>query len=194
MRSPSRRRASRPPHPEALTQPRSPPPAGAPVQLRRDRGAAGRGVPDDRREALGNSGAGRLIPIAVTVTDAEGCQGTANVTLTVLAPGSAGGAKGTTKGGSSNTTAVGPPNTKISSAKISSRKQKAKFRFKATGSSSGFQCALVKRHRKPKFRKCRSPKTYRHLRASKYTFEVRALSSAGVDPTPAKRRFKIRRA
>ena len=131
-------------------------------------------------------------PIAVTVTDAEGCQGTANVTLTVRAPGSAGGTKGTTKGGSSNTTAVGPPNTKISSAKISSKKQKAKFKFKAIGSSSGFQCALVKRHRKPKFKKCRSPKTYRHLRAGKYTFEVRALSSAGIDPTPAKRRFKIR--
>jgi hypothetical protein len=131
-------------------------------------------------------------PIAVTVTDAEGCQGTANVTLTVRAPGSAGGAKGTTKGGSSNTTGLVPPNTKISSAKVSSRKQMAKFKFKATGSSSGFECALVKRHRRPKFRKCRSPKTCRRLRVGKYTFEVRALGSAGVDPTPAKRRFKIR--
>jgi hypothetical protein len=48
------------------------------------------------------------------------------------------------------------------------------------------------RHRKPRFKKCRSPKAYRHLRAGKYTFEVRALSSAGFDPTPAKSRFKIR--
>jgi hypothetical protein len=131
-------------------------------------------------------------PITVTASDAEGCQGTAGVTLTVRAPGTAAGHTGTTKGGSSNTTTVGPPNTKISSARVSSKKQKAKFKFKAIGSSTGFQCALVKRHRKPKFKKCRSPKAYRHLRAGKYSFEVRSLSSAGIDPTPAKRRFKIR--
>jgi hypothetical protein len=69
--------------------------------------------------------------------------------------------------------------------------RKARFKFKAIGSSTGFECALVKGHRKPKFKKCRSPKTYRHLRARKYTFEVRALNSAGRDPTPAIRRFKI---
>jgi hypothetical protein len=133
-------------------------------------------------------------PITVTVTDAEGCQGTVNVTLTVLAAGTKAFPPGTAKGGRSNGTAGAAPNTKISSAKVSSKKQKARFKFKAIGSSSGFQCALVKRHRKPKFKKCRSPKTYRHLRAGKYIFEVRALSSAGIDPTPAKRRFKIRQA
>jgi hypothetical protein len=131
-------------------------------------------------------------PITVTVTDAEGCQGTAGVTLTVRAPGTGAGPTGTTKGGSSKTTTAGPPNTKISSARVSPRRRAARFKFKAIGSSTGFQCALVKRHRRPKFKKCRSPKTYRHLRAGRYTFEVKALDSAGKDPTPATRRFKIR--
>jgi hypothetical protein len=137
------------------------------------------------------AGAG-LFPIAVTATDANGCRGTANLTLTVRTAGTKTAPPGTTKKGSSNTTTAGPPNTRISSAKISSKRREARFRFRATGSSTGFQCALVKRHRKPRFKKCRSPKAYRHLRAGKYTFEVRALSSAGFDPTPAKRRFKIR--
>jgi hypothetical protein len=131
-------------------------------------------------------------PITVTVTDAEGCQGTVGVTLTVRAPGTKGTPLGPIKGGPANTRAGAPPDTKISSARVSSKKRNAKFKFKAIGSSSGFQCALVKRHREPKFKKCRSPMTYRHLRAGKYTFEVRALSSAGKDPTPATRRFKIR--
>jgi hypothetical protein len=137
------------------------------------------------------AGAGSF-PIVVTATDADGCRGTADVTLTVRTAGSKTAPPGTTKKGPSNTTTAGLPNTRISSAKISSKRRVARFRFRATGSSTGFQCALVKRHRKPSFKKCRSPKTYRHLRAGRYTFKVRALSSAGVDPTPAKRRFKIR--
>jgi hypothetical protein len=32
----------------------------------------------------------------------------------------------------------------------------------------GFQCPLVK----PSFSACRSPKTYKHLKPGKYTFEV----------------------
>jgi hypothetical protein len=131
-------------------------------------------------------------PITITATDASGCQGTVGVTLTVRAASSPGGPSGPGKGGPSNTTASGPPNTKISSLTVSSKKRKAKARFKAIGSATGFQCALMRGHRKPKFKKCRSPKTYKHLGAGRYTFEVRALGPPGMDPTPAKRKFRIR--
>jgi hypothetical protein len=115
-------------------------------------------------------------PITVAVTDADGCKGAAAVTLAVRASGPTGG----------------PPSTKITKARINSKRRKARFKFKAIGDSTGFQCALAKGRRKPKFKKCRSPKTYKHLGEGRYTFEVRALSSAGEDPTPAKRQFRIR--
>jgi len=91
-----------------------------------------------------------------------------------------------------------PPNTKISKAKINQDKNTATFKFKAIGggkakASHGFQCALVKKHRKPRFRKCTSPKKYKHLKPGKYTFEVRAFDAAGKDKTPAKKKFKINR-
>jgi len=41
-----------------------------------------------------------------------------------------------------------PPNTKIGQATIHSSKGKAAFKFKATGKKTGFQCALVKNHKK----------------------------------------------
>lgn len=85
-----------------------------------------------------------------------------------------------------------PPNTKISKAKINSKKHMATFKFKATGSSTGFQCALFKKHKKAKFRTCSSPRTYKGLRRGKYTFEVRATGAGGVDSTPGKKTFKIR--
>jgi hypothetical protein len=96
-------------------------------------------------------------------------------------------------------TAKRPPNTKISKAKINQAKNSATFKFKALGApkakaASGFQCALVKKkHAKPKFKKCKSPKKYKHLRPHRYTFEVRAFDAAGRDPTPAKKKFKIKR-
>lgn len=124
------------------------------------------------------TGAG-FFQIAVTVASADGCTGHADLTLTVRAAGTAG-------------PGASPPDTKITKAKINPRRRAATFRFKAIGGASGFQCALARRHqRKPKFRKCRSPKSYRHLRAGRYTFSVRAVGSAGADPTPAKRKFKI---
>ena len=46
---------------------------------------------------------------------------------------------------------------------------------------------------KPKatFKKCRPPKAYKHLKAGRHTFSVRAKGPGGVDPTPAKKKFKI---
>ena len=91
-----------------------------------------------------------------------------------------------------------PPNTKISKAKIDQATGSATFKFRAAGGSkakatSGFQCALIKkRHAKPKFRDCKSPKKYRHLKPRKYTFEVRAFDPVGKDTTPAKKAFRIK--
>ena len=64
------------------------------------------------------------------------------------------------------------------------------FSFEAIGTATGFQCALV-RTPKASFSACRSPKTYKHLKPGKYTFEVRAFNVAGADPTPANKRFTI---
>jgi hypothetical protein len=82
-----------------------------------------------------------------------------------------------------------PPGTKITTATISSKHQQATFSFKAIGTATGFQCALVKQS-KPTFKPCESPKTYKQLKRGKYTFEVRALSAAGRR-TPAKQGFTI---
>ncbi len=35
-------------------------------------------------------------------------------------------------------------------------------------------------------------KTYKHLRPGTYKFEVRAFNSAGVDPTPATKKVKVK--
>ena len=93
------------------------------------------------------------------------------------------------------------PNTKITKAKIDKAKHRAKFKFKALGKSTGFQCALVKakkhkkhkKHKKakPHFSSCRSPKTYTGLAPGRYTFLVRAFNAGGPDPTPAKKGFKL---
>lgn len=84
------------------------------------------------------------------------------------------------------------PNTKITKSIISSSKHQASFKFVALGAAKGFQCALVKGHKKAAFKSCRSPKAYKHLTPGSYTFEVRAVGPGGIDPTPAKKSFKIK--
>lgn len=113
-----------------------------------------------------------------------GCSGTSTCTVTMSSDQSV----------TATFTAVppSPPNTKIARAKIKSSKAKATFNFKATGGSTGFQCALVsKKHKKAKFKSCRSPKTYKKLKPGKYVFEVRAVGPGGTDPSPAKKTFRI---
>jgi hypothetical protein len=84
------------------------------------------------------------------------------------------------------------PNTKIAHAKITARHHSATFSFTATGTATGFQCALVTRkHPRPRFTRCATPKTYRHLRKGKYTFQVRAVGPGGADPSPATKKFTI---
>jgi hypothetical protein len=87
------------------------------------------------------------------------------------------------------------PNTMIRKATINQRLRTAAFTFVASGDSragAGLQCALVRRkHAKPKFANCRSPKRFARLGPGTYTFEVRAFDSAGKDPSPAAESFAI---
>ncbi|MCA1700155.1 MAG: hypothetical protein LC790_15120, partial [Actinobacteria bacterium] len=85
------------------------------------------------------------------------------------------------------------PNTRITRARVSSRKRRAVFRFRASVQASGFQCRLKRGRRSARFRRCRSPKTYRRLRPGRYTFQVRATGPGGTDPTPAAKKFRVKR-
>lgn len=112
-------------------------------------------------------------------------------------PGAGSGAPGGGSGGQK----AARPNTKLTSRRLNRRKHTARFKFKAVGPASRFQCALVKRkaakkghkprRRKPRYSRCRSPKTYKHLRGS-YTFYVRAIGKRGADRTPATATFRMR--
>src|SRR4051812_49069690 len=83
------------------------------------------------------------------------------------------------------------PNTKITKAKIRRRKHSATFSFKGTGGAKGFKCRLQRKGAvKASFKRCHSPKTYRHLAHGKYTFYARASNAAGADKTPARRSFR----
>ncbi len=61
------------------------------------------------------------------------------------------------------------------------------FKFKSTLGGSSFECKLDK----GKFKKCRSPKTYKKLKPGKHVFQVRAAKGGVGDPTPAKRKFTV---
>jgi hypothetical protein len=88
------------------------------------------------------------------------------------------------------------PNTVITSATISAKHQRGKLTFKAVGTATGFQCALIKlpKHGSAphaRFSACSSPKTYTGLHPAKYEFLVRAFNSSGPDLTPASKKFTI---
>jgi hypothetical protein len=111
------------------------------------------------------------------------------------------------------TATFGPPKgTKITRAKVSSRKKSAVFGFTAPGAITGFQCELIRprshhshqrhvRHRRVRLRKNRKPrfascastgKAYKHLRPGHYVFRVRAIDILGADANPAKRDFRLK--
>jgi hypothetical protein len=85
-----------------------------------------------------------------------------------------------------------PLDTVLTKAAIDSRHRKATFRFTASGKATGFQCKLRRAHGHARFKRCRSPRTYEHLKPGLYTFKVRARGPGGTDPTPAKKWFRIR--
>lgn len=73
----------------------------------------------------------------------------------------------------------------ISSLKAKITHHTAQFAFKGSAGTTGFRCSLVglRTHgKRPKlrFRNCKSPKTYTHLKHGKYRFEVRPASTAGA--------------
>lgn len=82
------------------------------------------------------------------------------------------------------------PQTRIKRKVIRHGKRKATFRFKSSKAGSTFRCRL---DRKP-FRSCKSPKVYRGLKRGRHRFRVVAIDSAGTaDPTPAVKKFRIRK-
>jgi hypothetical protein len=104
---------------------------------------------------------------------------------------SPGGPSPDVAGGTGVVTKTKAPNTKITSASISSTNHRATFRFKAIGIATGFQCQLKRGNLSARFRNCSSPKTYVNLKLGRYIFKVRAIGPGGTDPTPATMRFRI---
>jgi hypothetical protein len=90
-----------------------------------------------------------------------------------------------------------PSGTVISKKKLNKKQHTAKFEFSAGPHVDGFECALVrpkkkaKKAKQPTFSACNSPKLYKKLKSGKYTFEARATNSAGPDPVPAIKKFRI---
>jgi len=94
--------------------------------------------------------------------------------------------------------APAPPNTQITRAQINSFGASATFSFSATGTATGFECALVLRPTfrfaptpAPSYAACSSPDALKNLKRGSYVFYVRAVGPAGVDPTPASYSFTI---
>jgi hypothetical protein len=87
---------------------------------------------------------------------------------------------------------VDPPETTITrgpSGVITRRT--VSFRFRADEAGSSFSCKLDARA----WRSCSSPKRYSGLTFARHVFRVRATDPSGnVDPTPAKRAFRVVRA
>jgi virginiamycin B lyase len=108
-------------------------------------------------------------------------------------PGGGGGGGGTAP----ETTISKGPKGKV---KTKHKRAKVKFTFGSTAAGATFECAMTRAKSKkgkkagksaaPKFSACKSPKTYQ-LKPGKYTFSVRAVSSAVTDPTPATRKFRV---
>ena len=85
-----------------------------------------------------------------------------------------------------------PPDTLLLGETVDVGGRTATFRFRASGSSNGFDCALVPASaRSPRYYPCRSPKTYRALAPGSYVFEARAVGLGGFDSTPLNYRFSI---
>jgi hypothetical protein len=100
-----------------------------------------------------------------------------------------------------------PPETAlVRKAKVKRGARKVRLSFVASGDSTGYQCALTRKGKRaegkrgkkrkrtrPRFKPCTSPTTYKRLKPGGYVFHVRAFGPAGVDSTPARKRFRIKR-
>lgn len=85
-----------------------------------------------------------------------------------------------------STTRDKPPNTTVRRRLLKRKPPIWKFSFSSNERGSTFQCKLDKRP----FKKCRSSKAFRHLKAGKHVLKVRAVDPAGnIDKSPAVARF-----
>ncbi len=81
------------------------------------------------------------------------------------------------------------PGTRIARFKLRHRRATVRFVAFGTAEPVTFECKLDRRP----FRACRSPKTLKHLRSGRHAFRVRAVAAGLTDPTPAVRKFKVKR-
>lgn len=82
------------------------------------------------------------------------------------------------------------PNTTIGTKPADPTKSTgASFSFTASpATGASFECKL---DLEPSFTACTSPETYAALSEGTHAFEVRAVNSAGADPTPARHEWKV---
>jgi CSLREA domain-containing protein len=132
--------------------------------------------------------------VTATQTSTEG--GTSELADTVVTPadptppppGGGGGGGGNGGGATPPPADTTAPKVTITKApKPQSTSTTAKFKFKADEAGSSFECKLDK----GKFKKCKSPKTYKKLKAGKHVFKVRAIDKAGNVGKAAKRKFTV---
>lgn len=105
-------------------------------------------------------------------------------------PGGPSGPGGPGGGGGAGGAGASKPQTTITKAKFKKGRHTARFTFKGSGGTGAltFECKLDKRAFKP----CKSPKTYKKLKAGKHRFQARAKDASGnFDASPAVRKFKI---
>jgi CSLREA domain-containing protein len=130
--------------------------------------------------------------VAATQTNGTGATSELS-TATVPADPSTDGGGG---GGGTNNGGGGPPPAADSKAptatitkgpKAQTTSTTAKFKFKSNEAGSTFQCKLDK----GKFKKCKSPKTYKKLKPGRHVFKVRATDRAGNVGKPAPRKFTV---
>ena len=112
----------------------------------------------------------------VTATSGDGQAATASITYTVVAA----------------------PQARLVIQRINAASGRATFHFKATGESTGLQCALVRQPTgmgaktpSPEFSPCAATKKYKYLRAGSYVFYVRAIGPGGATETPVTYTFKV---
>jgi CSLREA domain-containing protein len=119
------------------------------------------------------------LSIATTAADPDnGGSGGNGKTCTFAAGGSC--------GGPGNPSPM-PQTTILKGPKARTHSTTAKFKFSSSEKGAKFECKLDKK----KFKPCKSPKTYKALKPGKHVFKVRAVKGKSVDPTPAKRKFKV---
>jgi hypothetical protein len=130
--------------------------------------------------------------------------------------GGSSGSSGSSGSGGGAPSPLSAPFASILKALVNSHRHQAKLTFNASGSLTGYQCALVrvkpakhnkhnkqKKHKKHKkhgkkpkhatlpFKSCSSPQVYKHLKRGNYVFYVRAVGPGGTQAPPVSRRIHI---